>query len=165
MLTQNWNTKPFSESYSLELPDINKQAAKEIYKLSKGILLTDSQLSSFWRVFKIEAFDGENWYPSPAKAYTHFIRWIRTQLVIPQATTTKEIRETNIILNPLDAIRMKYQKAPRSVTCEQWDNAFYEVEKLCWSPGREFISQLNESYATDKQLWRKAYAMKYFDNL
>lgn len=163
MITQTWNTKPDSTNYTLELPEINKQAAKEAYQLSKGILLTDGQIASFWRVFKIEVFDGETFYQSPAKAYRHFICWIRSKFVIPQATTTRE--EPKINLTPLDEIRKKYKKAPRSVTYEEWDGAFEELDKLCWSPGHQFISELNEAYSTNKPLWRKGYAMKYFDTI
>lgn len=164
MLTQNWNTKPDSVFYELELPKMQSDAARMLYKSSKGISLNDKQLNCFWTVWKIMNFDGVNWYERPSSAYSHFINWLKFQNAIPEMHTKEEPK---INLTPLDEIREKYRKAPRSVTCEEWKIATDEILKEPVKVDSRFIIQMTAFYYDDEtgNGFNKAIAMKYFDNL
>lgn len=79
---EGWVGMPGKESFGLEIPDIKKGAAKELFYFSNGkVSLTDSQLNGLWDIFKKQNFTGSKFYATPDDAYSHFINWVKTQKI------------------------------------------------------------------------------------
>lgn len=72
---------PNEENLELILPEINAQSAKELYHMTKQILLTDEQIAGFWKIFKVQNFTGSKFYSDLGGIYSHFINWIKNQKI------------------------------------------------------------------------------------
>ena len=70
-----WDNKPNGKQLDLPLPQIKIGAIIELFKTSKNSDITSDQVLSLWKIFKIQNFDGVNFYNNEGKVYSHFINW------------------------------------------------------------------------------------------
>lgn len=75
-----FNTKPTSKNFN-GLPEIKNGAAIELIRITQQADVTKKDVDSLWEVFKIQHLNGENYYASEEKVYTHFISWSKTQKI------------------------------------------------------------------------------------
>lgn len=81
-----WNTRPGAKEITLELPEIKIGAVIQLFKISKQTDVTANDVMKFWSIFKSQNFDGEKFYQSESKVYSHFINWCKTQNIEKNGT-------------------------------------------------------------------------------
>lgn len=106
----NWNTKPSTMDMALELPDLKIGAVIELFKISKYIDVIKDDVLKFWSIFKSQNFDGEKYYQSEFKVYSHFINWCKTQNIEKNGTHQQVSGATGTKLGTSDARIEKAKK-------------------------------------------------------
>lgn len=75
-----FNTMPISENFN-GLPEIKIGASKELLLATQRVNATTEQINLLWNVFKVQHLNGETFYKSEDKVYSHFINWVKTQKI------------------------------------------------------------------------------------
>jgi hypothetical protein len=70
---------PNEENLQLEIPEIKIGAVKELLKIGKQITVDDEKVLRYWKVFKVQNFNGKKFYEDVSDTYTHFINWMNRQ--------------------------------------------------------------------------------------
>lgn len=76
----DWNQFPGQLQADLELPDLKARTALELLSVG-GNSATMAQIARLWKAFKGQNFNGETFYHSANKVYTHFINWAKSQKI------------------------------------------------------------------------------------
>jgi hypothetical protein len=74
----SFNKKPFASDFN-GLPELKINMAIEFVYITKRHKILNTDVLGLWEVFKIQNLNGENFYQSKDKVYSHFINWIKTQ--------------------------------------------------------------------------------------
>ncbi len=73
-----FNTQPVSTDFN-GLPEVKIGSAKQLISITQKAIVTDSDISGMWEVFKVQHLTGKKFYKDEDEVYSHFINWVKGQ--------------------------------------------------------------------------------------
>jgi hypothetical protein len=111
------NNFPVSEGNKCTLTPAMIDKAREIYKRARMVLLTPEEVLNYYELFKLEKFNGCNFYQSLNDVLNHFHNWLKQQKHVP-LKKPEQARPETVFVGNVDIATAAYFERMRMVERE-----------------------------------------------
>lgn len=124
---QNWSSMPTHDQVG-ELPDLKINSAIEFVRISKGPMLSQDEIKSLWKIFKIQNLTGEKYYRSESDVYSHFVNWLKIQKINDKSKSKSDGAAQLLAKAKRDFANLKNEKEGSNAPLQTGITAFKRLE-------------------------------------
>gem|GEM_PF-3587831 len=89
---KNFNYKPKASDFN-GLPEIKIGSVVQLFKITKQVDVSKSDVKGLWEIFKDQNLNGKKFYTDEDAVYSHFLNWTKTQKIENATGDTKNSRK------------------------------------------------------------------------